>query len=240
MKAESGSIRLSATDLSNHLVCHHLTANDLAVARGQKAAPQWKSPDTWILQQHGFEHEQNYLNHLESIGLSIADLREIETEERAIKETLVAIKSGAEVVAQATLCNGRWLGRADVLRRVEKPSALGSWSYEPYDCKLARETKAATILQLSLYSDLLAELQGVSPEFMYVIPRKEGFLPETYRVLDFAAYYRLVRTSLERAIENESQIIYPEPNAHCNACRWWRECDSRWRRDDHLSLVAGI
>jgi|SRR5579859_400724 len=242
MKAESGSIRLSATDLSNHLVCHHLTANDLAVARGQKAAPQWKSPDTWILQQHGFEHEQNYLNHLESIGLSIADLREIETEERAIKETLVAIKSGAEVVAQATLCNGRWLGRADVLRRVEKPSALGPWSYEIYDCKLTRETKAATILQLSLYSDLLEEIQGTLPESMYVIPRTEDFTAEKYRVLDYTAYYRLVKARLEQAVEvsGHAQSTYPEPNPHCEVCRWGQECEARWRRDDHLSLVAGI
>jgi predicted RecB family nuclease len=190
MKAERRAIRLSATDLSNHLVCHHLTANDLAVARGTKTAPQWKSPDTWILQQHGLEHEQNYLNHLESSGLAITDLREIDAERLAIQGTLAAMKSGAQVIAQATLRNGQWFGRADILRRVEKPSALGPWSYEVADCKLASETKAATILQLSLYSELLEQAQGVAPEFMYVVPRTERFEHETYRVLDYAAYFR--------------------------------------------------
>jgi hypothetical protein len=48
------------------------------------------------------------------------------------------------------LQTGQWFGRADVLQRVERPSKLGDWSYEVYDCKLARETKAETILQLSL------------------------------------------------------------------------------------------
>jgi hypothetical protein len=37
-------------------------------------------------------------------------------------------------------------------------SKLGSWSYEVYDCKLACETKAATILQLSLSSELSERL----------------------------------------------------------------------------------
>ena len=37
-------------------------------------------------------------------------------------------------------------------------SKLGSWSSEVYDCSLASETKAATILQLSLSSELLERL----------------------------------------------------------------------------------
>jgi predicted RecB family nuclease len=241
MKAERHAIRLSATDLSNHLVCHHLTANDLAVARDTKAAPQWKSPDTWILQQHGLEHEHNYLDHLESLGFAISDLREIDAEERAIKETLAAMRSGAQVIAQATLRNGQWFGRADILRRVEKPSALGPWSYEVTDCKLSSETKAGTILQLSLYSELLEQAQCVAPEFMYVVPRTQHFEHETYRVLDYAAFFRQVKTRLEQAITAPgANSTYPEPNSHCEVCRWGRECADRWRKDDHLSLVAGI
>jgi predicted RecB family nuclease len=48
------------------------------------------------------------------------------------------------------------------LRRVERPSAFGTWSYEVIDTKLARETKGNTVLQISLYSDLLAELNTVA------------------------------------------------------------------------------
>jgi TIR domain len=36
VKADSGKIRLSATDLANHLACHHLTSLDLAVASPTK------------------------------------------------------------------------------------------------------------------------------------------------------------------------------------------------------------
>jgi predicted RecB family nuclease len=242
MKSNSGHIRLSASDLSNHLACHHLTSLDLAVAIGERAAPKWKSPDAEVLQQRGMEHEEAYLKHLEAAGLAITDLREIDSDERAFAETCAAMDKGVAVIAQATLANGRWFGKSDVLRRVERPSRLGDWSYEVYDCKLARETKATTILQLSLYSELLSNIQGVLPEWMYVVPPVQAFQTEPYRITDFAAYYRYVKARLGRAVESEAggTSTYPDPNPHCSVCRWWLECDAQWRRDDHLSLVAGI
>lgn len=242
MKANAQTIRLSASDLSNHLACSHLTALDLAVATGQRPASKWHSPDAWVLQQRGMEHEKAYLSHLEADGFTITDLREIDSDEKALAETIAAMQQGVPAIAQATLTNGRWFGRADVLRRVERPSNLGNWSYEVYDCKLARETKAATILQLSLYSELVATVQGVLPESMYVVPPGESFHPETYRVLDYAAYYRYVKARLEVAVDGNGRVTetYPEPTPHCDVCRWWQDCDGVRRKDDHLSLVAGI
>src|SRR5258708_40039409 len=120
-------------------------------------------------------------------------------------------------------------------------SKLGPWSYEVYDCKLALETKATTILQLSLYSECLAAIQGASPEYMHVVPPSDGFVSEQYRVSDYSAYYRYVKRRLEDAIENNGSVTetYPEPTPHCSVCRWWAECDGQRRRDDHLSIVAG-
>jgi hypothetical protein len=105
------------------------------------------------------------------------------------------MKSGAQAIVQASLGSGDWRGRADVLLRVdqiEKPSRLGNWSYELVDCKLARQTKAETILQLCLYSELVTELQGLQPELFHVIRPNVGFQPESYRLSAFAAYYRVV------------------------------------------------
>jgi predicted RecB family nuclease len=242
MKATSGSIRLSATDLSNHLACHHLTSLDLAVSLGARPAPAWHSPDARVLQERGMAHENAYLAHLEAQGVCIVNLRDIDDSERALAETRAAMGRGVQAIAQGTLANGRWFGRSDVLRRVERASNLGGWSYEVYDCKLACETKAATILQLSLYSELLESIQEILPESMYVVPPGVDFQPERYRVLDFAAYYRFVKARLERAIEQNRNGITTsaEPTAHCEICRWWQECDAEWRQQDHLSLVAGI
>ncbi|HYY29183.1 MAG TPA: TM0106 family RecB-like putative nuclease, partial [Chthoniobacterales bacterium] len=239
MKLASGKIRLSATDLANHLGCRHLTSLDLAVAVGTRLAPAWRSADLQVLQERGMAHEHAYLEHLKAQGAAIVDLRDVADEQTAAAETIAAMKIGVDAIAQATLSDGRWFGRADVLQRVERSGKFGNWSYDVYDCKLARETKAATILQLSLYSELLAAIQGILPEFMYVIPFGADFRPERYRVLDFAAYYRCVKARLERAVE-QRPATNAEPVAHCDICRWWAECDSQWRKEDHLSLVAGI
>jgi predicted RecB family nuclease len=242
MKAISGETRLSASDLSNHLACHHLTSLDLAVSLGSRPAPAWHSPDARVLQERGMAHEEAYLAHLEAQGTSVLNLRDIGDAKPALAETRAAMERGVEAIAQATLANGRWFGRADVLCRVGRPSKLGGWSYEVYDCKLACETKATTILQLSLYSELLESIQGVLPESMYVVPPGVDFQPEKYRILDFAAYYRFVKARLERAVEQNRNGIttVAEPTAHCEICRWWQQCDTEWRKQDHLSLVAGI
>src|ERR1035441_6249935 len=76
MKASSGDFRLSASDLSNHLACRHLTSLDFAVALGDKSAPTWHSPDLWVLQKRGLEHETAYIAYLAAEGLSIVDLRD--------------------------------------------------------------------------------------------------------------------------------------------------------------------
>lgn len=241
MKADSGYVRLSATDLGNHLACHHLTSLDLAVAVGRKSGPTWKSPDLWVVQQRGDAHEQAYVAYLQTQGLNIVSLKDVTDDATAVAETQAAMQSGAPVIVQATLESGRWFGRADVLQRVERPSKLGDRSYEVYDCKLARETRAETILQLSLYSELLEAVQGFLPERMYVVSPAETFQPEPYRVLDYAAYYRYVKTRLESNVDRiPDGPTYPEPTPHCQICRWWSECDALRRKDDHLSLVANI
>jgi hypothetical protein len=58
-------------------------------------------------------------------------------------------RNSRQIIVQGALASGRWSGRTDILKRVETPSALGVWSYEVIDTKLARETKGGTILQLS-------------------------------------------------------------------------------------------
>ena len=75
-----------------------------------------------------------------------------------------------------------------------------------------------------------------------MVPPGVDFQPEKYRVLDFAAYYRFVKARLERAIEQNRNSVTTcaEPTAHCEVCRWFQECDAEWRKQDHLSLVAGI
>lgn len=240
MRLRQETITLSATDLANHLSCRHLTTLELLLSRGVLSEPAWENPHLRVLQQRGLEHERAYINHFQATGLTIVDLSN-EPEELATEATRAALQGGAHAVVQASLGSGQWRGRADVLLRVERPSALGPWSYEVVDCKLARETKAETILQLCLYSELVAELQGRLPEWFHVIRPDVAFAPESYRVSAFAAYCRLVKRALQESVMRIQTVAatYPEPVSHCDICRWWQRCDQQRRHDDHLSFVAG-
>src|SRR5215831_12802618 len=166
MKILNGQLRLAATDVSNHLACRHLTQLELAVARGMVPAPGWAAPDLKVIQELGKRHEAAYLKHLEQEkGWKVARLPEKGNDDALVAETVRLMEGGAEVIAQGALRHGQWFGRPDVLLRVERPSKKWKWSYEVQDTKLARETKAGTILQLSVYSELLGIAQGGNPEF---------------------------------------------------------------------------
>lgn len=203
----------------------------------------WIDPALSLLQERGLEHERRYVQALTNDGFRVLELSE-HTPDGAVVDTLEAMHAGVDVIIQAGLKDGRWFGRPDVLRRVETPSLLGSWSYEAVDTKLAKETRGATVLQLALYSDLLRATQGTLPTHFRVVTPALTNPIETFRVLDFAAYFRLIRANLESiALEHPETIAaanYPEPVEHCEVCRWWSSCDKRRHDDDHLSLVAGI
>ena len=234
---------LAATDVANHLSCGHLTTLNFLLATGALPEPTWDNPHLQVLRERGFEHEWAYKAHLRSKGLEIVDLSDA-GEEDAKKTTIGAMSDGAQVIVQAGLGSGDWSGRSDILLRVDTPEAssrFGAWGYEVVDCKLASETKAETVLQLLLYSELVAEIQGVTPERFHVIRPNVAFAPESYRVSAYAAYYRTVKRDLQRAVRSTTSALqtYPEPVSHCEVCRWWKECDRVRRRDDHMCFVAG-
>ena len=234
-------IHLSASDLVGHLECRHLTDLDVEALYGRIQRPHFHDPLLDILIERGALHERSYLEHLAGQGYQVVEIEGAGVTRALADRTLHAMRSGVQAIAQAALLHDGWGGRADLLLRVPTPSALGDWSYEAIDTKLARETRGGTILQLSLYSDLISVAQGVNPERMHVVIPGSGFEPESYRTAAFAAYYRYARRRLERSLAERTGIAtYPEPNEHCEICRWRVPCDARRRRDDHLCLVAGI
>jgi uncharacterized protein len=241
MKKTASGFDLSATDLVGYLNCKHLSRLDRAVAEGALAQPKAWDPLLEILWERGSAHEKKYVDHLAESKLEVVRIDGIDVTGQAVAETVSAMKAGVPIIVQGALSHDGWSGRTDVLRRVDVPSALGAWSYEVIDTKLARETKAGTVLQLCLYSDLLRETQGTPPEFMFVVPPWTAFEAEQHRFADYAAYFRKVQRGLRQSLDaGDAEETYPEPRPHCDVCRWRITCDGRRRADDHLSLVAGI
>jgi uncharacterized protein len=246
-------LRLSATDLANHLGCIHLSELNRAAAQGLLRRPRWDDPLGDLLRARGHEHEKAYLAHLRATpSLEVVEIPESHDGD-GVELTAAAMRGGADVIYQAPLGNARWYGRADFLIKAARPSELGPWSYEVIDAKLATETRAGTVLQLCVYSELVAAIQGAWPERAHVVAPHHDFKPEPYRLAEYEAYYRLVKRRLEAALDAPSAekpstrregsvaiSTYPEPVQHCEVCSWWARCDAQRRADDHLCFVAGV
>jgi predicted RecB family nuclease len=241
MKTHGEYFELSASDLVGYLNCQHLSELDRAVAEGVKEKPKVWDPMLEVLWERGAAHEQNYVQHLKDAGFEALRIAGVDVSQEAVSQTLDAMKRGTPVIVQGALAHDGWIGLADILRRVETPSALGNWSYEAIDTKLARETKAGAVLQLCLYSDLLRAVQDIPPELMHVVAPWSDFEPQSFRYADYAAYFRKVRRGLrDHLAHGQTPATYPDPKEHCDICQWRSTCDQRRRDDDHLCLVAGI
>jgi predicted RecB family nuclease len=242
MHLTGGRLILSASDLTGFLECAHLTQQELAATRGELVRPEREDPELELMARHGTAHEQAHLDGYARADKSVAIIEtcsaSLEAYTKARDETLGAMRAGYDVIYQATLYDGRWLGYADFLEKVDAPSDLGVHSYEVVDTKLARSAKAAALLQTSLYSELLAAMQGHEPEKMHLV-LGDG-TRQSFRVTDYRAYLRHAKSRLESVAFGTPLATYPEPVDHCRVCRWFQVCDGRWRNDDSLNIVAGL
>lgn len=197
MKIISDEIIFSPSDLSNFIHCRHLTSLDKEALDGKREKPNYTNKVMLALREKGEQFEASFLAQLQEQGKSIATIQPGDS--LAFEKTKAAIQEGLEVIYQGRLGKeNEWGGWADFLIRVEEPSNLGNYSYQVMDTKLATETKAATIIQISLYSEALGEIQGKIPELMWVKTPQEQI---SYRVSDYAAYVRLVKRLFPQHIQ---------------------------------------
>ena len=167
---------------------------------------------------------------------------------RAAAETEAAIRRGDDVIYQATFFDGRWLGYADFLLRVEQPQRPRRRGATRSSTPSSRATpRRAPLLQICSYVDAAARASRAASPSGCTSPsaaapgpveraprgRLHGLLP--------ARPAPSSRTDGRRAARAYPPTRrYPEPVEHCDVCRWDELCTERRRDDDDLSLVAGI
>jgi hypothetical protein len=69
MKIWNATLKLAASDASDHIARRHLTFLDLDMARGNHEVPDWKYPDAWALKGPGLGNEDAYLRRRRGKGL---------------------------------------------------------------------------------------------------------------------------------------------------------------------------
>ena len=187
-----------------------------------------------LIRRKGQEHENAYLQRLRGAGGNIVEIASGDDGwdwDRMARDTAETIHAGADIVYQAAFVDGAWRGLADFLER--QPDG----SYHALDTKLARRARPSHVLQLCFYSEQIGRIQGRLPDEMHVV----GGLGEreTFRPLDFLAYYRRLKQRFEAAVARGA-ATYPYPVEHCGLCEFLKLCEKQWQDDDHLTLVAGV
>lgn len=241
MQTRNGTQLYSASDICGFLECQHLTALDLQ----HLVAPMEKAPaseQNRLIQDKGLVHEAAFFQRLKSSYAHVVDIAEGNPSfARRVELTIEAMKAGADIIFQASLQQGAFIGHADFLRKVPRVSALGNHSYEVIDTKLAKTAKAKFLVQVALYSRMLIAIQGVQPQFMYIVLGDAARTEQAFQVADYADYLEHVLQRFNAFVNsNGQQVTYPAPCGHCGFCGWRERCSEQRLQDDHLSAVAGI
>ena len=239
MQHRDDQLLFSPSDLGNFLACEHLTQLDLTLALQGGRRPSYENAYAELLRSKGEEHELAFLETLRVTGRRVVEVR-LNTArdfEDGTRRTREAMRAGADYVYQAVFFSHGWRGIADFLERVDRPSALGAWSYQVLDTKLARHPRPEHALQLSFYSQALAETQEVAPDLAYVVLGTRERV--AIRLADVTAYYRRVRQRFEAAVGTRPETG-PYRCHHCSFCDFRSPCEDRLEREDHVLRVAGI
>ena len=238
MRLIDNALRLSASDLMRFKGCRHATALDLRLIEVGDLQPDEDGAEAKLVQKQGDKHELAFLEKLKAGGRSVTEIpKDGISLEESVRLTLNAMAARPDIIFQGALLDGAWGGYSDFLERVERPSDLGAWSYEVVDTKLKRKPDPKHVLQLCLYSDLLAKIQGVAPEAAHLqLGDGSRF---TVRLSEVSAYARHARRMLEAFLVDRPETR-PEPVSACGLCRWSDRCAEQWDQEDSLALVAGI
>jgi uncharacterized protein len=240
MKREQGGLLFSPSDLVRFVQSPFASW----MQRLCLEVPQTKllkdKPDPLLsyLAEKGLAHEAQYLDTLEASTQNVVTIADKLNNSDKISATFEAMQSGADVIFQACLSADSFQGFADFLVKVDKPSNLGDFSYEPWDTKLSKQPKAYFIIQLCCYADLLKLAQGVLPDNIAIVLGTQEKVQ--YRTLDFWAYYQAKKLEFLEQQASFDSNQQPDPFAHKDVGDWGDYVEQLRQQQDHLSKIANI
>jgi predicted RecB family nuclease len=243
----------SASDLKAATECEWALMRKLDAKLGRTALIE-DATDAMLARasELGNKHETWQLNQFVSKfgdGVAVIDTNETRGDPVLLAEkhdeTLAALRSGKDVVFQATFLDRPegsrtgFVGFADFLVR---DPATGA--YEVWDTKLARKARVTALLQLAAYSDQLRRLGiPVSERTVLLLGNRE---PSEHRMSDIEPVFhdrvaRLV-AMIEERWQTGSKTDLPLPwgapgYTACGRCEW---CTPQVEHTQDVILVAGM
>jgi predicted RecB family nuclease len=148
------------------------------------------------------------------------------------------LRKGAPFILGARLNDDRYAVFFDGLRKIDGPSVLGDFRYEPVIFCAARRVRASDRQELAAHAVLLARVQGALPVggVVYVGLDSERTGIRFGSALTVAENLLRDAERLQRAEAPPKLLL----NDHCRICEFRDSCRDQAIREDNLSLLRGI
>lgn len=239
MRKIDGNLIFSPTDLSQFFKSPFVSwMEHFCIDNPSEKFELPEDPTMKLLAKKGDEHERKYFEKLKKNSKNTIEIKRSEKLSDAIRDTILAMKSGADVIYQGALRLDNFVGYSDFLVKVNTPSKLGNFSYEIYDTKLAIHSKPEYIIQLSCYTEMLATIQGFLPDKFHIVLGNEN--QDSYKVTDFSEYYKHFKKRFLELHNSFNSKMRPDPQSWEDFGKWNDFANEILLEKDHLSQVAGI
>ncbi|MGK7930101.1 MAG: TM0106 family RecB-like putative nuclease [Microcystaceae cyanobacterium] len=158
-------------------------------------------------------------------------------------ETYTLMEQGVDCIYRGTLqglhaSNLPLIGTPDLLIKGLGQSKFGNWLYYPVSIHFGRRPKPEYKLVATFYTDLLRQIQGISPPQSQLILRRKN-----RHTVDLTRWYPRLQETLDECVQVLVQQNEPEvfiSRQRCSLCHWYDHCYKIAQEDNHLSLVPGV
>jgi predicted RecB family nuclease len=150
----------------------------------------------------------------------------------------VNLREGTALILGACLEDDHYAVHFDALRRIDGPSALGSFRYEPVLFCAAPRVRAPDRQQLATRAVLLARIQGTLPNGGTVYLGRDSART--------SIRFGSTLTTAENLLRDAERLQCAEAppklllNDHCRICAFRDRCHDQAIREDNLTLLRGI
>ena len=190
--------------------------------------------------EKGLIHEEEYFNKLKKKYKKVKNIKKLKnlSKEEKIKETISALKAGYELIYGGWLASGNWIGELDFLEiNNHVKSDLGNWSYEVTDTKNSPKVKKEHIYQVSLYSFLLKEAQGILPKNFYILLKNKK--KEVIKLKEVFSTFSLHKKYFENFIKNDLNKKKLEKISSISLRDLQEFYENEWKAKKHLNSLLG-
>lgn len=241
---------LSPQDVVAEFECQHRVDLNAAALSGSLVFAQQVDPAMDLLFRQGLEHEQRRLNDL-SPNLRVKRLgaaaHSSDAYRSAWQATLAAMDDEYDVIYQATLFTGNFVGIADFLLMARDSDgavvrdARGVAIYEPVDAKSSRTAKRSAVLQVASYGDALIALGRPSPLRVHLwLAGENDWSGPAGPYMSLARRYRSQVAARLPQLGALPSPSWAAPREACVRCRFASLCEDGRLTDRDVSLVQGI